>query len=76
MSDSLYQLIIDNYSDDMLSGLIEGLGKGHCRVLRRLVISGMCLEAEGCNQLRGILKTKSLPALQELLIAGKWNYVF
>ena len=47
MLDYSYRLIIDNYSDDMLSGLLEGLGKGHCRVLRRLVISGMCLEPMG-----------------------------
>lgn len=53
----------------MLGGLLRGLESGNCRLLRRLVISGMCLEAEGCNHLRAVLKKRALPALQELLMA-------
>ena len=54
----------------MLAGLLSGFEGGHTPLLRRLVLSGMCMEAAGCNTLRGVLKSKSLPALQELLIAG------
>lgn len=57
----------------MCEQFLEGLGKANCRSLRRLVISGMCLEAEGCNRLRGILKAKALPGLQELVMAGRMN---
>lgn len=53
----------------MLGGLLRGLESGNCRLLRRLAISGMCLEAEGCNHLRAVLKKRALPALQELLMA-------
>ena len=56
----------------MLAGFLSGFEGGHTPLLRRLVLSGMCMEAGGCNTLRGILKSKSLPALQELLIAGNW----
>lgn len=64
---------LDNYTTDMLAGLLRGLESGNCRLLRRLVISGMCLEAEGCNHLRAVLKKRALPALQELLMAGgRW----
>ena len=61
----------DNYSEDMLKSILSGFGSGHCRSLRRLVISGMCLEADGCNQLRDVLKEKALPGLQELVMAGE-----
>lgn len=54
----------------MLSGFFAGFDSVHTPLLRRLVLSGMCMEAGGCNTLRGILKNKCLPALQELLIAG------
>ena len=54
----------------MLTSVLDGFGSGNCRSLRRLVISGMCLEAEGCNRLRDVLKAKALPGLQELVMAG------
>ena len=54
----------------MLNSLLDGFGSGHSRSLRRLVISGMCLEADGCNRLREVLKAKALPGLQELVMAG------
>lgn len=54
----------------MLAGFFEGFDDCHTPILRRLVLSGMCMEAGGCNNLRTVIKNKYLPALQELLIAG------
>ena len=36
-----------------------------------LIISGMCMEADGCAKLSGIIRQKVLPELQELYIAGR-----
>lgn len=55
----------------MLDGLLAGLESGRAPLLRRLVISGMCLEADGCKHLRAVLQKKALPKLQELLMAGR-----
>lgn len=55
----------------MLDGLLAGLESGRAPMLRRLVISGMCLEADGCKHLRAVLQKKALPKLQELLMAGR-----
>lgn len=70
---SLVDGLIDNYSEDMLAGFFEGFDDCHTPILRRLVLSGMCMEAGGCNSLRTVIKNKYLPALQELLIAGIVN---
>ena len=66
---------IDNYSNDMLGGLLEGFAAGNTRKLRKLIISGMCMEADGCAKLSGIIRQKVLPELQELYIAGWWYYL-
>ena len=58
----------------MCEKFLDGLSTANCRSLRRLVISGMCLEAEGCNRLRSILKAKALPGLQELIMAGRRKF--
>ncbi|KAM7454226.1 hypothetical protein BLSTO_05019 [Blastocystis sp. subtype 1] len=58
-----------NYSDDMLGGLLEGFAAGNTLKLRKLIISGMCMEADGCAKLSGIIRQKVLPELQELYIA-------
>ena len=63
---------LDNYTTNMLEGLLNGLESGRSPLLRRLVISGMCLEADGCKHLRTVLQKKALPKLQELLMAGSF----
>ena len=55
----------------MLAGFFDGFDALHTPILRRLVLSGMCMEAGGCKQLQTIIKNKYLPALQELIVAGK-----
>ena len=59
----------------MLCGLLEGLSTGNTPKLRKLIISGMCMEADGCAQLSGIIRKKALPELQELYIAGRLRIV-
>lgn len=54
----------------MLAGFFEGFDDCHTPILRRLVLSGMCMESGGCNSLKTVIINKCLPALQELLIAG------
>lgn len=59
----------------MLGGLLEGLSTGNTPKLRKLIISGMCMEADGCAQLSGVIRKKALPELQELYIAGRLRIV-
>ena len=59
----------------MLGGLLEGLSTGNTPKLRKLIISGMCMEADGCAKLSGVIRKRALPELQELYIAGRLRIV-
>ena len=54
----------------MLAGFLEGLASATTPKLRKLIISGMRLEADGCATLSSIIRNKALPNMQELYIAG------